>query len=324
MKKLTEQLENNEDLNLDQIAEATDGLLNARVKVDTKGAFLTALAKKGETPAEITGFVNAFLEHAVDPGIKGLRKPVIDICGTGGDKMNFFNVSTTCIFPLAAAGVYVVKHGNRGITSKSGGADVLEALGIDIEMGPDKVADCVKSVGACFLFAPAYHPAFKAVVNVRKKLAEEGQRTIFNILGPLLNPARPKHQLVGVFDKKLGPTFAEIMENLGRKSAWAVHGTTADGKGVDEFSTLDETFVWATDRKPFAVDSSVLGLKVPETKDLKGGDAKKNAKILTEILDGTDEGPKRDIVLLNTSAALTITGKATDLRDGLEKARELI
>ena len=168
-----------------------------------------------------------------------IGKPLLDVCGTGGDKLNLFNVSTTSVFLLAAAGVAVVKHGNRGITSKSGGADALEALGIRIDLPADEFGHCVEEVGAGFLFAPLYHPAFKAVVPVRKLLAERGQRTIFNILGPLLNPARPDYQLIGVFDENLCPVFCRhSATSRPRERAWAVHGSAGAAGGMDELSTI--------------------------------------------------------------------------------------
>ena len=226
----------------------------------------------------------------------GMRseKPLLDVCGTGGDKLNLFNVSTTSVFLLAAAGVAVVKHGNRGITSKSGGADALEALGIRIDLPADEFGHCIEEVGAGFLFAPLYHPAFKAVVPVRKLLAESGQRTIFNILGPLLNPARPDYQLIGVFDENLCPVFADILQRLGRKRAWAVHGSAGAAGGMDELSTIGDTTVFDTALNPdqSPIQPSSLGIETPEITELQGGEAAENAEIITAILEGKDKGAK--------------------------------
>jgi anthranilate phosphoribosyltransferase len=291
--------------------------------------FLKILAERGETPAEIAAFASAFLERAVDPTITpaDLDCPTLDVCGTGGDKLDLFNVSTTSIFILAAGGVAVVKHGNRSITSNCGSADVLEELGMPIDLPPEGFAESMRRHGLGFLFAPHYHPAFKAVVPVRKQLAEQGLRTVFNILGPLLNPVRPDYQLVGVFDEKLPKVFAEILGKLGRRVAWAAHGKTADGRGVDEISTMGPTTVWSTtlgqvDETRLTPES--LGLPTARVEDLTGGDAKRNAALLTGILDGSDHGPRRDIVCANAGAGFAITGIAGSIHDGIALAAELI
>ncbi|MEI6535342.1 MAG: anthranilate phosphoribosyltransferase, partial [Verrucomicrobiaceae bacterium] len=288
-----------------------------------------ALSDKGETPAEIAAFVEEFLRHAVEPGIdeNALPGPVLDVVGTGGDKLNLFNVSTTAMFILAAGGVLVVKHGNRGITGKSGGADVLEALGVKIDMEPNRLERCVREVGIGFIFAPLYHPAFKAVAEARKLLAGEGRRSIFNLLGPLLNPARPPHQLVGVFDEKLVPVFAEILKRLGRKSAWVVHGETDDGRGMDELSTLGKNTVAKLAKSGITMttlDGASLGFARARIGDLIGGDATENAGILEGILSCRVKGPKRDIAVLNAAAGFVITGKAADIGQGRLLAEELL
>ncbi|MEM9018680.1 MAG: anthranilate phosphoribosyltransferase, partial [Verrucomicrobiota bacterium] len=201
MLQLTEKLKAGEALSPADINLATTDLISEDVDSNGKADFLTAFAEKGESAEEIASFAREFIDLAVKPDLDSasLGKPIIDVCGTGGDKLDLFNVSTTSVFLLAAAGVAVVKHGNRGITSKSGGADALEALGIRIDLPSEQFGECVASVGAGFLFAPMYHPAFKAVVPVRKALAEKGQRTVFNLLGPLLNPVDPDYQLIGIF-----------------------------------------------------------------------------------------------------------------------------
>lgn len=327
MQDLTDHISSGAELSADQIEAAARQLLDENADVAAKADFLKAFAARGETPAEIAGFVDAFLKRAVDPGLSAsdVDGPLLDVCGTGGDKLNLFNVSTTCIFVLAAAGIAVVKHGNRGITSKSGGADVLEALGIRIDLPPEEFADCVKQTGLGFLFAQKYHPAFKAVGPVRAQLAKEGQRTVFNILGPLLNPVRPDFQLIGVFSPELPPVFTAILEKLGRKEAWAVHGTTADGRPMDEFSTLGKTIVAKTGSSEIEeIDPAALGFEAPQIEQLQGGEATENAEILKAILDGSDKGPKRDIVILNAAAGLAIAGKAPDLKAGIDLAGELI
>ncbi|MCL4107883.1 UNVERIFIED_CONTAM: hypothetical protein GTU68_001200 [Idotea baltica] len=285
-----------------------------------KADFLRALAQKGETPTEIATFVNEFLKRAVDPGLdkSSLDGPTLDVCGTGGDKLDLFNVSTAGVFVLAACGVKVVKHGNKGITSKSGSSDVLEALGVPINLTTDRFCACVEEVGAGFMFAPLYHPAFKAVVGVRGILAKEGQRTIFNILGPLLNPVRPDYQVIGVFDEKLVPVFAEILEKLGRKRAWAVHGKTEDGRGMDEISTLGET-TFADTARSNRVDSTNEPCLIVESLG-----ASENAALLRGIFAGEVTGPKRDIVCMNAAAGLVVTGLAADLSEGFAKASAVI
>ncbi|MGB6219716.1 anthranilate phosphoribosyltransferase [Haloferula sp.] len=330
MDALIQHLEDGNELGHSQIKVAAGLLLNDDISDDKKARLLEGLSTKGETAAEIAGFVEAFLDHAVDPEIEllDLEGPTIDVCGTGGDKLNLFNVSTTAMFVVAAAGANVLKHGNRGITSKSGGADVLEALGIRIDLPAEGFRRCIKEAGVGFLFAPAYHPAFKSVVGVRKQLATKGVRTIFNLIGPLLNPARPQCQLVGVFSRELCPVFAEILQRLGRESAWAVHGTTGDGRSVDEVSLLGSTRICKSGSMQDIQDEEIrprdFGMKHAEVEDLAGGDAKVNAAILERILSGNETGPKRDMVLLNAGAAIACCGLADDIGDGIELARNVI
>jgi anthranilate phosphoribosyltransferase len=319
-----------EELDEQHVDVAVAFLLDESADTEKKVTLLEGLAQKGETAREIAAFVTAMLSRAVDPGIGGmeLEGPTIDVCGTGGDQLNLFNVSTTSMFVIAAGGGVVTKHGNRGITSKSGGADVLEALGIRIDLPPAGFRHCLEEAGVGFLFAPQYHPAFKAVVPVRKLLAERGQRTIFNLIGPLLNPASPQCQLVGVMDRALVPTFADILQRLGRESVWAVNGSTADGGTVDEVSLLGPTRICKGGVYQETVDEEIqpedFGLEVAELADLKGGDAAENAMILTAILDGSDTGPKRDMILLNAGAGLACAGLADSIGDGIEKARAII
>lgn len=307
---------------------ASSFLVDPNESPDVKAKFLRALAKKGETPDEIAGFVQEFLKLAVDPGIdrSKLQGPVLDVVGTGGDKLNLFNVSTTAMFILAAGGVCVAKHGNRSITSKAGGADVLEALGIRIDLPPDRVAQGLEIIGLGFFFAPAYHPAFKAVADARKILAAQGQRSIFNVLGPLLNPAKPDYQLIGVFDANLTRPFGEILKTLGRKGAWIVHGSANDS-GMDELSTLGKTKVCKLAEGKLTeaeIDPRSLGLAAARLEDLVGGDAIENGKIIEGILAGEIKGAKREIAALNAAAGFVITGKAKDLAEGLAMAAEIL
>ncbi len=329
MRQLTAQLTNGTDLDNAATAEAADALLDESTPTDDKANFLKALATKGETPAEIAAFVEVFLQRATDPGFgpADCSSPTIDVCGTGGDKLDLFNISTASVFVLAGGGACVIKHGNRGITSKSGGADVLESLGVRIDLPPEKLRDCVLRHGVGFLFAPLYHPAFKAVAPVRQQLAAEGTRTIFNLIGPLLNPARPEFQLVGVFDPGFTRPFADILGRLGRKRAWAVHGTAPGGAGLDEISLSGDTHIARWDGSSVSehtLDPTSLGLDLAALATLRGGGPADNAAILLAVLDGTERGPKRDIVALNAAAGFTICGLAPDLPAGLALAHEVI
>jgi anthranilate phosphoribosyltransferase len=330
MDALIHHLEGKQDLSPREVEVAAALLLDPAAPDEKKARLLEALSRKGETPAEIAGFVEAFLGHAVDPhlGLLDLEGPTLDVCGTGGDQLDLFNVSTTAMFVAAAAGAVVVKHGNRGITSKSGGADVLEALGIRIDLPADGFRRCVEEAGLGFMFAPVYHPAFKAVAPVRKLLAAKGVRTIFNLIGPLLNPAKPQCQLVGVFARGMCPAFAEILQRLGRDSAWVVHGTTGDGRSVDEVSLMGSTRICKAGLYQDLEDEEIrprdFGMKHAEVADLRGGDAKTNAAILEAILSGRETGPKRDMVLLNSGTALACAGLADDIGDGITLSRELI
>lgn len=330
MNALIHHLEEGRDLDPREIDVAAELLLDPSADDDKKEKLLLALAKKGESPAEIAGFVEAFLQHAVDPQLDGLDLPgpTLDVCGTGGDQLDLFNISTTSMFVAAAAGAVVVKHGNRGITSKSGGADVLEALGIRIDLPPAGFRHCIESAGVGFLFAPNYHPAFKAVAQVRKHLAAAGHRTIFNLIGPLLNPARPQCQLVGVSDDSLCFTFAEILQRLGRESAWVVSGKASCGRCVDEISLMGATRICKAgsyqDLEDEEINPEDFGFRKALIADLKGGDAQTNAAILETILSGNETGPKLDMVLLNAAAAIACAGLADHMEDAIDIARKSI
>ena len=302
------------DLTGDDIAVACDHLFDEDVALSVRADFLRALHSKGETPAEIAAFVDVLLAR----GIRlELGKGLLDVCGTGGDRAGLFNISTAVMFVAAACGARVVKHGNRGITSKCGGADVLEALGIRIDLPPEAA---LHAAGCCFLFAPQYHPTFKAVAPVRKALAEEESATIFNLLGPLLNPARPEFQLAGVFDRKLLAVYAETFGLLGRKRAWAVHGSG----GLDEVSTLGPSEVHALEPggiRRFSIRPETLGFAPAVIEDLRGSDAKRNAEFLEDLLRGSERGPKRDIVVLNAACAIVVAGISADLVAAVGKSR---
>jgi anthranilate phosphoribosyltransferase len=308
-----------------EIETACAFLLDESIPIETRADFLQALHARGETPGEIAAFVEILLSRAIVPPVSG--EGCLDVCGTGGDKAGLFNISTTVMFIVAGAGARVLKHGNRGITSKSGGADVLEALGVRIEIPPDRVPAALAAAGCCFLFAPACHPAFRAVVPVRKLLATRGSASIFNILGPLLNPCRPSFQLAGVFDPSLTTTYAAVFEKLGRTRAWAVHGTGPDSMRLDEVSPFGKTRVEAVEngtRSSFEIDPEMFGIGTIASADLAGGDANENAAILRAILDGTDRGPRRLAAQLNAAAALVVAGVAPTLEAAWELAAQSI
>jgi len=343
---LLELLRRNVELTPGQVEFAAGFLLDENADAALKADFLRALAAKGETDAEIAAFVTAFLDRAVDPGLDpaALHGPVIDVCGTGGDRLDLFNVSTTGMFILAAGGAVVVKHGNRSVSSQCGGADVLEALGIAIDLGPEAFRRRVESAGLGFLFAPLYHPAFKVVAPIRKALAAEGVTTIFNLLGPLLNPARPDYQLVGVFSEAVLPKYAATLRRLGRKRAWAVHGRSGfspEARGMDEVSTLGPTLIHAVNHAAnhsanageisecliAAEQLASLGFGPPGSvslDDLRGGTRQENAAILLGILDGSLRGPKRDLALLNSACGFVVSGLAASLEEGMDRAKEQV
>ncbi len=319
----------------EEVEAAARFLLAEEIDPALKADFLRALATKGETDAEIAAFAEAFLARANDPGLDpaALPGPMLDVCGTGGDRLDLFNVSTTSMFILAAGGAVVVKHGNRSVSSQCGGADVLEALGVRIDLPPEAFRAKVETAGLGFLFAPQYHPSFKVIGPVRKSLAAEGVTTLFNLLGPLLNPARPACQLVGLFSEAALPKYAAVLRRLGRKRAWVVHGKCgpeAGARGMDEVSTLGPTQIH--DIRPEAiVERSLtpealvrLGLGPASLEALRGGSREENAKTLLGILDGTLRGPRRELAQLNAAAGFVVTGLAADLEEGLARAAEQI
>jgi len=310
-----------QDLSETESEKAFFEIMEGRATQAQIGAFLMGLRIKGETPKEILGAAKVMrrLATKIPVRIEG-SKPVMDTCGTGGDGSSTFNISTTVAFVVAGGGVKVAKHGNRSITSKSGSADCLEALGKDLNLTPEDVAREIEDVGIGFLFAPNLHPAMRYAAGPRREL---GIRTIFNVLGPLTNPAGATVQLMGVFSKKLCPVLCEVLGMLGTKCAWVVHGHG----GLDEMSLSGPTTVaqWDGEKvEEFEVVPEDVGLARAGVETLVGGDAQENAEILREILSGREKGPKRDVVLLNAGAAFVISGKAKDLKEGVEVSKEII
>lgn len=305
-------------------------LLDPSIGDEAKAEFLLALRRRGETPAEIAAFATELLGHGVNPEVRAadLPGPCLDVCGTGGDGLEMFNVSTTVAFVVAAAGGCVAKGGNRAITSRSGGADVLEALGVPVQQPPAAARESLQRHGFAFFFAPDYYPTFKAIGPARRLVAARGEKSIFNLLGPLLNPARPDYQLAGIFAREHLRNYAEVLQRLGRKRAWVVHGLTAEGRGMDEVSPLAETLVHCLDEQGLSertLSPADFGLScAADATELRGGEAEENARIIREILAGTRRGLARDIVLINAAAALVVLGLAATLAEGLERAGELV
>ena len=329
MRALIEKLETGADLNAGDISYAVTMLLSETTAADMKADFLTALDEKGESPEEIAGFVQHLIDRAIDPEIdpESLPGPMLDVCGTGGTGLEIFNVSTTIMFILAAGGAVVVKHGNRSVTSCCGSADVLEALGIQLEWGPEDLRECLQRHGLGFLYARTYHPAFRALAEMRARLAQQNRRTIFNLLGPLLNPARPGRQLIGVYTPRMTGIFAEVLRQLGRERAWVVHGSVGEGRGMDDISTCGPTTLGelVEDRVNTAVlDTRWLGIPEANLADLRGGDAAENARTLTGILSGEVQGAKRDLALVNAAGGFVAAGLVVDLGEGIARAREQI
>ncbi len=284
-------------------------------------AFLTALRMKGETVDEITAFTEVMKEycHQIHPHVNGR---LVDTCGTGGDKIKTFNISTTAAFVVAGAGVAVAKHGNRSVTSKSGSADVLERLGLNLNLEPEAVEKAIEKVGIGFMFAPAFHPAMKHALGPRKEL---GIRTVFNVLGPLTNPAGANAQLLGVYDRKLAGPLAHALKNLGCEEAMVVHGLN----GLDEISTIGKTVIsWLKENEVTTVETvpKDFGVKLARPDDVKGTTPVESAEITFKILNGCCDinDPKREIVLVNGVAGIIVAGKAEDFGHGMELARESI
>jgi len=310
---------NGQNLSFDEAAAAMDIIMDGAATPAQIGSYLTALRMKGETVDEIAASAYSMRKHVIPVSVGlGNGELLVDTCGTGGDGKHTFNISTTAAFVIAGAGLKVAKHGNRAASSRSGSADVLLALGGNLDLDAAQVAECVEDVGIGFLYAVNHHPAMRHAIGPRREL---GQRTIFNVLGPLTNPAGATHQLMGVYDPALTAILAEVLRTLGSRAAYVVHG--ADG--LDELSTtgpnrvsiLRDGAVTTIDFDPIA-----FGLARAEPGDMAGGTPEENAAITHAILAGHDHGPRRDIVLLNAAAALSL--ESGDWAAGLAAAAESI
>ena len=305
----------------EEAKEAFGRLFDGKMAPDAAKAMLTEMAERGESVDEIVAAAEVMRAHAVKlPVPDGLRDRLIDNCGTGGDKSGSFNISTTVSLLLAGAGCYVAKHGNRSITSRSGSADMLEKLGIRLDLPPEKQVTMLEETGFAFLFAIHHHPAMKHVMPVRKSIPH---RTIFNILGPLTNPAGVTKQFIGVFDPAFVERIAEALKRLGSRRAMVV----SSRDGLDEISLGDATDAVVLEEgrlERTVIEPEALGWRRQPLEAVKGGDAETNARITRAVLHGEEKGPKRQIVLLNAAAALMVEGRAADLKEGLQIAEETI
>lgn len=309
----------------DDVHALAGDILSPHFPDEEKADFLERLHRRGESAGEIAALASAFLAKAEPFVVPDEFGPVIDVCGTGGDRLGLFNVSTAAMFVAAGAGLRVVKHGNRGITSRSGGADVLEMLGIPVDSPVEKLNAMLEESRAVMLFAPRFHPSFKAIAPARKILATRGSASVFNMLGPMLNPARPSRQLAGVFAESLLPLYADILPQLGRQQAWIVHGRTAQGGVMDEISTLGPTFIMEVaggSARMMEFDATAYFPRPADPSALHGGDAAENARLLLSILAGETRGAPRDIVLLNAAGALQAGGLAGSWSEAIERATE--
>jgi anthranilate phosphoribosyltransferase len=320
MATITEYLEiilNGNDLTFEQAKALQDRIFEGQVSEVQIAAFLAMMRMKRATAAEIAGLAQSLRDHAVpvEAGVDNM----VDTCGTGGAIVKTFNISTSAALVAAGAGAHVAKHGNRGITSKCGSADVLDELGVNIDPGPQVVAQCIREARIGFMFAPKFHPAMRSVQPIRKSL---DFRTAFNILGPLANPAKVKAQVMGVADVDLLPRIAEALKILGVRRAMIVHG-----QGMDEISLLGKTKV--IELRDGAVTSMELdpadfGIAQASIDELGSGDAIANAAVVRDILTGKDKGPRRDIVVLNAAAAIVVADLAEDLRQAITLAEYAI
>ncbi|PIS37216.1 MAG: anthranilate phosphoribosyltransferase [Nitrospirae bacterium CG08_land_8_20_14_0_20_52_24] len=305
------------NLSREECYGAMDDIMGGRATPAQIASFITALRIKGETVEEIAACAQVMRDRVVRVHVEA--EDLVDTCGTGGDGARTFNISTTAAFVVAGAGITVAKHGNRSVSSQSGSADLFAALGVNIQAGIPVVERCLREVGIGFLFAPLLHGAMKHAIGPRQEI---GIRTVFNILGPLTNPAGAPNQVIGVYDPELTETLCEVLRELGSRRAYVVHG--CDGldeitlTGTTRVSELKNNRIWT-----FNLDPAEFGFRYCRPEDLKGGDAETNAKITLSILNG-EPGPKRDVILLNAAAAIYVAGRSKSLKEGLAAAADSI
>ena len=315
LKPFINQIINRQNLTAAEAEEAMTIIMTGQATQAQIGAYLVALRMKGETVDEITGSARAMRAQSSPVPYYVNGDPLLDTAGTGGDGAHTFNISTAAAFVIAGAGQKVAKHGNRAASSKCGSADVLSEMGVNIELTPEQVATCIEQVGIGFMFAPKFHPAMKHAIGPRREL---GQRTIFNLLGPLTNPAGATHQLIGVYDPRLTITLAEVLGELGGKAAFVVHGHG----GMDELTTHGDNRVgYLKDGRvtSFSLQASQFGLRPADSRELAGGEPEENARIRRGLLEGRDHSPRRDVLLLN--AALALATEHGEIERGLQEAR---
>ncbi|MBG29842.1 MAG: anthranilate phosphoribosyltransferase [Opitutae bacterium] len=324
---LAEKTASGNDLDESEIRVAANQLTAADASVEDKESFLVSFADKGESAQEIAAFASCFREFAIDPMVDDLAHSAIDVCGTGGDKSGSFNVSTTVAFILAAAGVTVFKHGNRSITSKCGSADLLEAVGIPLEAKPALIRSSLEELHFAFFFAPVYHPAFKEIVPVRKSLAEKGHRTVFNILGPLINPGRPAYQLLGVFSPDFVSRLASCLEALDLRRALVAHCSLSGAGGLDELSCCGKNLVSGvgglSETKGDWTPED-FGLPCHPYTDIAGGNVQENLRLLDTLFSGEAPSGLMDSVCLNAGTALWIAERTTEVKQGVAMAKDLL
>ncbi len=314
------------DLLEDEMSAVFDDIMSGKTTDAQIGAFLTALRLKGETVEEITGAARIMRKKAIKLNVKASvdidreditvdEETILDTCGTGGSGTNTFNISTACALVVSACGVKVAKHGNRSISSQCGSADVLKELGVNIDLEPEKVEECIKKINIGFLYAPLYHGAMKYAIGPRREI---GIRTIFNMLGPLTNPAGANSQVMGVYSDALTEIIANVLKNLGTRHAFVVHGMDT----LDEITITGQTKIAElknNEVKSYFIKPQDFGMEVAKLDDIRGGDAKKNAAIIKDIFSGK-KGPCRDVVLLNSAAALVAAEKAKNFNEGIEQS----
>lgn len=307
-----------QDLTEAEMHEVMNAIMTGQTTDAQIGGFLVGLSMKGETVEEITAAAKVMRSLATGVQIYH-PKHLVDTCGTGGDGLGLFNISTASAFVVAAAGGQVAKHGNRSISSKSGSADVLEAAGVNLDMSPEDIGKCVEKIGVGFMFAPAHHSAMKHAIGPRKELAV---RTIFNVLGPLTNPAKAPHQVMGVYDKDLVEPIAHVLKGLGSRHVMVVHSND----GLDEISVADETFVAElkdTEVSTYTIKPEDFGLALGNLEEIKADDANDSLALIQQALDGK-EGAAKDIVALNAGAAIYVSGITDSLQKGVNKALEVL
>mgnify|MGYP006288472665 CR=1 FL=1 len=319
IKESIKQLVEGYDLSYEDACNVMKKIMSGESTEAQISAVLTALRMKGETPSEISAFASVMRKFCrqINPKVRGR---LVDTCGTGGDSLKTFNISTVSAIVAAGAGVNIAKHGNRSFTSKCGSADVLENLGVNLYLEPEEVEESIEKIGIGFIYAPSFHPAMKYAVEPRRQL---GIRTVFNVLGPLTNPASAEAQLLGVYDHKLTRPLAESLKILGCEEAMVVHGLG----GMDEISTLGETKIsWLKDGEVNCKSFNPVdfGIKKTTHEAIKGSDVRENSEIVYRILNGHDNGPRTDIVLVNSMAGIIVSGKTDEMSHAIELAKESI